>query len=110
MSDWTPPPTTRWCIVTEAGERGAYILGEHGTHDEPECAIPEPSRADHDWLSPHGVGTTTTFGDGIAGYVWYLTMECDKNRDARMTKKQRDERAKKKPKGGSPALGQQALL
>lgn len=119
MSDWTPPPTTRWCLVGEpdaaVGGR-LYVLHEHGLGDDPPCGVEEPDRgnylssdpADHppEWLSPFGIGTTSARdGAGIAGFVWYLTMECDRDRVRRAPKKAK---ARKPSKPADPTLFEDA--
>lgn len=79
IPEWVPPPTTRWCLVGEPGRR-PYLLSEHSPdRDAQAVGVPEPTRArDHEWLSPDGIGTSTDFGDGIAGFVWFLSMEADR--------------------------------
>lgn len=73
MTDWTPPPTTRWCLVGEPGQR-VYRLAESGQPGDPPCPLGPPVKADHaDWLAPDGVGTTTTH-HGIAGFVEHLIL------------------------------------
>lgn len=98
MADYPPapwdapsgmPPTTRWCLVGD-GDR-LYVLAEHSLdRRHPGCAMPEPDRGIYlaadpqlhppSWLSPHAIGTQVQHDDGIAGFVWYLTMERDRAR------------------------------
>lgn len=88
---WTPPATTRWCLVGTPGQR-LTVLSEH-LADAPACPLEQPDRGNYlspdpaahppAWLSPHGVGTTPTHGGGIAGYAWFLTMEADRARAQR---------------------------
>lgn len=78
------PPITRWCLVGEPASSGAgvYRLTEYGTHYDEPAAIAPPTPADSPWLGA-GVGTQLEHRDGIAGFVWFLTMECDRARAQR---------------------------
>lgn len=79
---WRPPPVTRWCLVGEPG-RPLYRITETGQPGDPEAGIAPPVKADHEWLARDAVGTTTTWGDGIAGYVRALIVhEADAERRA----------------------------
>lgn len=109
MSDWTPPPTTRWWlegVVDPELEVGLCLVTETGVDGDAPCPIEPPERplsrgftetGEHaGWLSSVGIGVTTTFGDGAHGWIEHTIL---RRREPPRRKPKRASRARRAANG-----------